>query len=406
MSYSIIGIIAIVVHLIINVDLFRGRGDHRFPAGRDLRRFLQAIIAYHATDAAWGLLYERRLTALVYADTVIYFAAMALSVLLWTLFAVHYLEKQNRFRAFLVHSGRLFFAFQMVALAVNGVQPVFFYLDAAGDYQTAPARYAVLVIQILMFLLTSVYSLYVSAHSEGTVRRRHLTIGLFGLAMILFVVLQVFYPLQPMYSIGCLLGGCVLHTFVVEDEKIEYMRDLEESLRREERQRQELGAARRLVYTDPLTGVKSKSAYMEAEARMDGRIAASQVSEFAVAVFDLNGLKHVNDTLGHEAGDALIVAACRLVCVTFKHSPVFRVGGDEFAAIMEGADYEARAALLADFNRQIEENRKAGQVVVAAGMSDFDPARDKRFGEVFQRADEEMYRRKAALKGESMDQGA
>lgn len=398
MSYSIIGAIAIVVHLIINVDLFRGRGGRRLPAEGDLRRFLLAVIAYHVTDAAWGLLYERRLTWLVYADTVLYFAAMALSVLLWTMFAVRYLERENRFRTLLVYAGRVFCAFQIVALAVNAAAPVFFYMDAAGEYHTAPARNAVLVMQILIFLMTSVYSLYVSTHSEGTVRRRHMTIGLFGLTMMLFVAIQVFCPLQPMYSIGCLLGGCVLHTFVVEDEKAEYMRALEESLRREEQQRQELGATREKAYTDPLTGVKSKHAYMEAAARMDGRIAGGLVSEFAVAVFDVNGLKRTNDTLGHEAGDALIVAACRIVCVTFKHSPVFRVGGDEFVAIIEGSDYENRAALLADFNRQAEQNLRAGQVVVSAGIADFDQAADQSFKAVFQRADEAMYLRKSVLK--------
>ena len=46
-----------------------------------------------------------------------------------------------------------------------------------------PARYATLAIQILMFLLTSVYTLRITARSEGAVRSRHLTIGLFGIAM-------------------------------------------------------------------------------------------------------------------------------------------------------------------------------------------------------------------------------
>ena len=153
-----------------------------------------------------------------------------------------------------------------------------------------------------------------------------------------------------------------------------------------------------MAYTDPLTGVKSMRAYVEAEAGMDWRIVQSQVSEFAVAVFDLNGLKKINDTLGHEAGDMWIVSASRLICNIFKHSPVFRIGGDEFMAILEGPDYVNRSDLMAAFDRQIEENLHQGQVVVSAGLAEFDPDQDDTYSAVFQRADERMYERKRFLK--------
>ena len=76
------------------------------------------------------------------------------------------------------------------------------------------------------------------------------------------VVLQVAYPLLPMYSVGCLLGPCILHTFVVGDMKEDRRKELEEMLAREQRQKLELGSARHLAYTDSLTGVKSSHAYV------------------------------------------------------------------------------------------------------------------------------------------------
>ena len=57
---------------------------------------------------------------------------------------------------------------------------------------------------------------------------------------------------------------------------------------------------------------------------------------FAITILDVNDLKKVNDNEGHKAGDQFIRDACRIICTTFKRSPVFRVGGDEFAVLSQG----------------------------------------------------------------------
>jgi len=119
---------------------------------------------------------------------------------------------------------------------------------------------------------------------------------------------------------------------------------------------------------------------------------------FAVAVFDLNGLKKINDTMGHAAGDSYIRAGSAAICATFHHSPVYRIGGDEFAAILSTSDYDRRAELMADFRAKNAERARSGGVVVAAGLSDYYPGVDTRFQDVFDRADAEMYENKKALK--------
>ena len=190
----------------------------------------------------------------------------------------------------------------------------------------------------------------------------------------------------------------ISHTSVLEGEKNEYRKKLEETLLRELEQKQELGSARRLAYTDPLTGVKSKRAYLEAIERIDKGVSDGSIDEFGVIVFDLNGLKTVNDTLGHEEGDRYIKEGSAIICGTFCHSPVFRVGGDEFVVILEGTDYLKRDILIAEFEELIEENQRSGKVVVSSGMDEFDLSCDTSFSSVFERADKKMYERKCYLK--------
>lgn len=196
----------------------------------------------------------------------------------------------------------------------------------------------------------------------------------------------------------CIVIAFILHAFRVEGEKNEYRKKLEETLERELVQEQELGSARYLAYTDQLTGVKSKHAYREAIEKLENELADGKVKAFGVIVFDLNGLKMINDTRGHEAGDSYIKAGCDLICKKFCHSPVFRIGGDEFVVLLEGSDYLIREGLLADFDSIIEENQVNGEVVVSTGMDIFVPGEDEGYSDVFERADKKMYERKRQLK--------
>ncbi len=160
----------------------------------------------------------------------------------------------------------------------------------------------------------------------------------------------------------------------------------------------DLSFARKMATIDAMTGVKNKYAYNEAQERMDRRIAEGSVSGFSVAVFDLNNLKVINDTRGHDAGDEYIKEACRMICTTFKHSPVYRIGGDEFTAILENADYINQEALLERFEKQVLGNLDRGKAVVSFGCARFNPQQDKNFRMVFERADAMMYTEKLLLK--------
>lgn len=384
MYYSSVGALALIVHLIINYPAMKRPNLTCSLARKRYRHFLFGITLFYVADILWGSLYGLRFIGPCYVDTIMFFLTMVLSLLLWTRYVIAYLDRKGHFGAFLSISGWAIFIFEVLALILNFFVPVVFSFSETKEYMPGHARYITLASQVLLFTVCTVYTFFVAAGSEGKAKRQYLTIGLSGLTMTVFVVLQTAYPLLPLYAAGCLIASCLIHTFVALDREEDFERDL--------------GSARQLAYQDPLTSVKNRAAYLEARALIDERIRNNELSEFAVVVFDLDGLKVVNDTFGHDAGDRYIKEACELICKKFKYSPVYRIGGDEFAAFLEGEDYMNRTSLLSSFEEKVRSNLSTGHVVVSSGIGVFDPRMDTGYDMVFERADRKMYERKRALK--------
>ena len=266
MTYSIIGILASILLVIINQDiLFNRNGQSLTRAQRNYRLFLVGVLIYLVTDLLWGILDSKHLITLLYADTSIHFAAMVGAVMLWTQYVVSYLNTGSVFERILQIVGRIFFALELIFIGLNFFRPVLFWFDENGAYHAGIARYVTLGIQILMFLATTVYTLFIASRSKGRVRLRHLTIGFFGIAMITLITIQVFYPLLPLYAMGCMLGISLLHSFVVEDEKEDYRRELEEAAKRDQEQKAELSESRETL-KDALAAAenanKAKTAFL------------------------------------------------------------------------------------------------------------------------------------------------
>lgn len=157
-----------------------------------------------------------------------------------------------------------------------------------------------------------------------------------------------------------------------------------------------------LAYRDSLTGVKNRTAFIEAAAEMNKKVRTHN-AEFGVIMADINGLKRANDLYGHEVGNQLIVESTKILCTVFKHSPVFRIGGDEFAVILENSDYKNHRALLhaldAEYQKafvNLENDRLP--VMVAHGVALFTFGLDRNFDDVMNRADQQMYISKREFK--------
>ncbi len=169
--------------------------------------------------------------------------------------------------------------------------------------------------------------------------------------------------------------------------------DLEEA-------REDAETFKREANIDPLTGLRNKRAYDFAVAELD-----KGNDPYAIMVFDLNDLKTINDRYGHDKGSIAIQILTGLICDIFTHSPVFRIGGDEFVVILTKRDFEARESLIGQFRdelRKMKENSKLKpweKPTAACGCAVYDEQKDNGAASVFKRADKNMYKDKKKMKG-------
>lgn len=160
-----------------------------------------------------------------------------------------------------------------------------------------------------------------------------------------------------------------------------------------------------LAYIDSLTKIGNSLAYNKKIEELSANI-KDEKADFALFVMDLNGLKKVNDTFGHEMGDVLIKNAADIISVAFEKGCCYRIGGDEFAAVVEGkseAEINGLLQKLEDEMSRFNDGKTEiyRQVHIAVGASAYRHGEDKEFADVFRRADSAMYedkkRKKAAL---------
>lgn len=159
------------------------------------------------------------------------------------------------------------------------------------------------------------------------------------------------------------------------------------------------------AFVDALTSVRNKGAFNSFMEELQSKLDENpETMEFAIGVFDCDDLKSVNDVHGHDKGDIYLKTASRLICKVFQHSPVFRIGGDEFAVILRNEDYRNRADLMDEFERKRMEichdtENLWEQVHVSMGIAVFNPQQDHSVIDTLRRADKSMYINKHKNKG-------
>lgn len=666
MYYSIISIMALILNLIINhKDLMNVKIR---PADRTTKQanirysyFLIAANWYFAADIAWGLLYAYRdrdgVFPFLYSDCIFYFLFMFLTMLTWMRYVVAYLNKKGRRSKALLYGVWTLFTLGLVYLMINRFYPFIFSFNENHDYVPEPGRHIAFVLQIALYLVTTVYMLFISGRSSGEEKIHYNAVGLTCLVMDLFLILQITDPGYPFYAMGLVIGICVIHSFVEAGEKKEkevydhiatglaedyeamyyidietgeykefstsfeyeslnvpvagmdfyaetrenieryihpddrefakslyskeamlknltgrnsysykyrvmvdghpryfrftvrranddrhfvlYEKDIDDEItaetmrledqkkhitysriaeslasnydviyyvsiedssyvcyetnnifgqlemqmsgddffaesqrripevihksdrelvtefidrdhlisalkahkrnsidyrimienrgryarmtvrktsdgthfiigvenidaevRREKQQLKALNTEKELARRDELTGIKNKTAYKELETSVQSNIDNGvDYLPFAIVVCDANDLKRINDSEGHVAGDEYIKESAKLLCDLFAHSPVFRVGGDEFVVFLRGGDYSKREELMKRLRDQVLENQHSGSgPILASGMAEYNRGTDEMVSEVFDRADKEMYKDKQCLK--------
>lgn len=159
----------------------------------------------------------------------------------------------------------------------------------------------------------------------------------------------------------------------------------------------------RLMYTDTMTKVGNKSAYVECTDTLYKRIKYNENFSFSVVVIDINDLKKTNDTHGHECGDILIQNAASVIKNVWDRKYVYRIGGDEFAVVCLDIEKETMEKQMQMLEKEIDnfncnKDDDVPFLQMAAGMSSYNYETDKEYMDVFRRADEAMYENKRMKK--------
>ena len=157
------------------------------------------------------------------------------------------------------------------------------------------------------------------------------------------------------------------------------------------------------AFQDELTGLENRAAYLDCVQALNPR------AGYALAMIDVNFLKRVNDTYGHDQGNIYLRRSADTMVAAIGRERLYRIGGDEFVAVFEGGDVQNAPAMLrafkADMARQAQDPslQPWERVSAAVGLAVYDPEQDHTDADVLSRADKEMYQDKLAMKATRRD---
>jgi len=491
-----------VIHIIMNHEYIEVN-NKRDEVGKSFRKFTLASLMYFVTDALWGVINTLKMPALLYVDTFAYYISMGLTIAFLCEYVTHYLNLSSGFGKFIRLFGQTFALLEIVLLIINHFVHIFFWIYPDGTYQAYVYRYIALYMQVFLCLLLSIQTGIVMAKAADEMKKRYFTIFFFCVAMVVAIVLQILYPLLPIYAIGLLIGNAIIHTFVNEGEieeqfkvlksvadihysmhVIDLVKDTVQELTARQKVKEvvnktngalemmntiinavtveehlesvlkftdlstlsermrdkktitmqfigrETGWVQAMfiaIETDPyakptkvifttrviedekkneeklvkktvvdeLTGLYNRRAYEEDILKYsEGDIE----EDFVYASIDVNGLKVVNDEIGHAAGDELIKGAADCIQKVFGSiGKVYRTGGDEFVALFFAS--EDQQSII---EKELEDitgkwsGKQVSSLALSAGFISRRECKDESILDMAKMADKRMYKAKSA----------
>ena len=157
-----------------------------------------------------------------------------------------------------------------------------------------------------------------------------------------------------------------------------------------------------MAMKDPLTGLYNR-AFLAAYLPKEIEKAKRKGLPLSLMVMDLDDLKPVNDTLGHEAGDELLRRGAKVLEKVLRKSDIaVRYGGDEFLVVLPETDLRGAITVRDRLKREIQRHnavyRDKPPLLMSIGVATWDPQSEKSFQQVFAEADADMYREKSKKK--------
>ena len=182
-------------------------------------------------------------------------------------------------------------------------------------------------------------------------------------------------------------------------------RDLRDYMKNAITREKELARMSAAANRDELTHVGNLAAYNQYAENLQLKTTEEEIA-YAIVMADVDDMKRQNDLHGHDRGNQYLQNCCAVICDVFRHSPVFRIGGDEFAIVLTGKDYENRRDLIRTARERYRHswiNEDAApweRMSVSIGIAEYQPDRDSSVEDVLRRADHAMYEART-LKGKN-----
>ena len=332
-AYSVFSLAAIAIHFIINFDLFVGRRAVSSARGRRYRGFLFGILAYYVADASWGVLAGLGWNRILYGETVLFFLSLVALSVMWGRFVEVYLSLGRRSVLCIEWSGAALLAFNVAALAVNPFTDCFYCFGEGGKFLMGRARNVAFVLLVAYNLLVAAFALASVFARRDAERRRGMMTFMFSATITLAQILQVLLPLTPFTALGCLVGNCFFHVFVVQDEQAaRHMAELEAALARARSAEKARSLFFSIVSHDIRTPLNAILGYAEL-------LEAGMKSE-AETKMALKSIRASGTTLLQLVNDVLDLAKMDAGKMSLRPEPVllFQLADDVFSSFWRAAD--------------------------------------------------------------------
>ena len=162
------------------------------------------------------------------------------------------------------------------------------------------------------------------------------------------------------------------------------------------------------AYHDAMTGLLNRTALSETYLSLN-RAVAEGTADFSIVMIDINFLKKINDTYGHDKGNEYLIAGAKLACEVFGADHTYRAGGDEIVLVRTGEAQNSLPAEIEQFREKMKQMQEDAslqpwqKVSAALGCARYEKETDADAQAVLKRADALMYENKQAMKAARTD---
>jgi len=247
-----------------------------------------------------------------------------------------------------------------VNIVLTVLSPLFkliFYVDASNDYFRGDCFFIFIIVYIINFLLLVISTLKIGRERNYPMMWKLAALSLFTICG---TSIQLVKP-SAYSSWHCVTLSLILYFLLMSEFDSSF---------------------------DALTGFYSRAAFEKATKQI------KETKAFSIIILDINNFKNVNDTYGHDYGDAVLKTVAAVIRKSFnKHYTCYRFGGDEFSILSDETDQEKIEQHLRAMTNNLGEMREKGEPLptVSYGYSIFHGGEKLDFQKTFKEADEQMY---------------